>query len=303
MLKPPLLQNGDRVAIVAPARKINSEQVDGAVKILEQYGLQVVLSQNLYTNSHSYLAATDDQRFADLQHCLDDTSLKAVICARGGYGSTRILDRLDFQTFFKSPKWLIGFSDVTAIHLKLLREKVMSIHGTMPILFTRPDAVPSVDSLMKVLTEGRFAIEAPVNNSNRLGTSQGQLVGGNLSLIVDSLGTPSEIDTENCILVLEEIDEYFYRIDRMMTQLKRAGKLKNLKGIIIGHMTDIKESELPFGESIEQIVLDKVKDYQYPVAFGFPTGHQNPNLAWIHGEIASLIVAKNGSQLSAEVSA
>jgi muramoyltetrapeptide carboxypeptidase len=300
MVKPPLLKKGDRIAIVAPARKISPAEVDSSIKVLGEHGFQVVLSRHLDDNTHSYLAAGDDQRLADLQHYLDDASISAVICARGGYGSTRIIDRLDLRGLATSPKWLVGFSDITAIHLKLFKQRVMSIHGTMPVLFSKRDSAVSVDSLLTVLSSGTFSLRASAHGANRFGKSQGPLVGGNLSLIADSLGTQSELDTENCILVLEEIDEYFYRLDRMMTQLKRAGKLQNLSGIVIGHITDMKESELPFGESVVQIILDKVKEYQYPVAFGFPTGHENPNLAWIHGHMATLTVTESGSELSAD---
>ena len=298
MVKPPLLKKGDRVAIVAPARKVNTVQIQDALEIIRHHGLEVVLSQHLFSGFHSYLAGSDHERLSDLQSCLDDPTVKAIICARGGYGSTRIVDELDLTKFALKPKWLVGFSDVTAIHLKLIKSEIMSIHGTMPILFSRPDSGDSITSLMTVLLEGNFSLAARASNFNRPGMAQGKLVGGNLSLVADSLGTSTEIETENCILLLEEIDEYFYRIDRMMTQLKRAGKLKNLKGLAIGHMTEIKESELPYGECIEKIILDKVKEYNYPVAFGIPSGHENPNLAWIHGSSTSFSVSAGGVLLS-----
>jgi muramoyltetrapeptide carboxypeptidase len=298
MIAPDLLKPGDNIGILAPARKINSAEVDFAMKTLSSWGLKPVLSANIYSNKHSYLSGTDSERQSDFQAMLEDHSIRAILCARGGYGSTRIIDDIGFSVLRQDPKWIIGFSDITAIHLTLLHLGVASIHGTMPILFSKPSSKVSVESLRKVLFEGECLINGPAVNHNKLGQSQGRVIGGNLSLVADSLGTRSEPDTRGTILFLEEIDEYLYKVDRMLTQLRRAGKLENLKGMIIGHMTDIKDSELPFGKTVEEIVLDAVKQYDYPVAFNFPSGHENPNLAWIHGGTATLSVTSNGSQLS-----
>jgi muramoyltetrapeptide carboxypeptidase len=297
MIKPNVLKAGDTIAIVAPARKTPQTNIESTKIILEGWGLKVVLGKNLYSNVHSYLSGSDAERLEDFQTCLDDTNVRAIIAARGGYGSTRIVDVLNTDSLMKDPKWIIGFSDITAFHLKLLKGGFMSIHGTMPILFSNPQSNLSISSLKSVLFTGGFSIDGKSVPINRTGKAKGILVGGNLSLIADSLGTPSELITENRILFIEEIDEYKYKLDRMMTQLKRAGKLKNLKALLVGHMTDIKDSDLPFGESAYEIIQNSVRDYHYPVAYGIPSGHENPNLAWIHGSNVSLIVDDDGVNL------
>jgi muramoyltetrapeptide carboxypeptidase len=299
MIKPALLQTGDRIAIVSPARKVQPADVENAAQVFSGWGLEVVFGSNLHSNAHSYLAGTDQERLNDLQLAIDNTEIKAVISARGGYGTTRILDRVNINALQKNPKWIIGFSDITALHLKLFQVGIMSIHATMPALFSKADAAKSVESLRKILFEKEFSLEATPCVDNREGDARGRLVGGNLSLVADSLGTSTEPDMTNAILMIEEIDEYRYRIDRMMTQLKRAGKLASLSGLVVGHMTDIKESELPFGESVKKIILNAVEEYDYPVAFRFPFGHENPNLAWRHGEHVRLKVDQNGASISA----
>jgi muramoyltetrapeptide carboxypeptidase len=298
MVRPEPLKKGDNICILAPARKISQIDVKPALAIFKSWGLEVVTSANLHSKSHSYLAGSDSERLQDLQNAFNDRSIKAVVSARGGYGSSRIIDQLDLTQLRASPKWIIGFSDITALHLKLLKSDMMSIHATMPILFSKEDSSQSVESLRRILFEGGFSIKAERISQNRLGESSGILIGGNLSLIVDSLGTSSEPDTTGSILIIEEIDEYLYRIDRMMTHLKRAGKLEKLKGLVVGHMTELKDSELPFGESVEDIIMNTVKEYTFPVTFQFPSGHENPNLAWTHGEEAFLRVGPTGSSLS-----
>jgi muramoyltetrapeptide carboxypeptidase len=288
MIVPPKLVEGDKIAIVAPSRKVSDADIHEAMRIFASWKLQPVLSKNLFSNKHNYLAGRDEERLADFQQALDDPSIKAIICARGGYGSTRIVDLLDFIKLLKNPKWVIGFSDITAIHQVLWKRGICSIHGTMPVLFPKPDAALSIQSLKKILFDGAFKIDAEQCDVHQPGITTGVLVGGNLSLLVDSIGTKSELNTENGILLLEEIDEYDYRVDRMLHQLKRAGKLENLNALIIGHMTDIKSSSVSFGESVKQIVLNVTRDYSYPIIFNFPSGHENPNLAWIHGSTVSL---------------
>jgi muramoyltetrapeptide carboxypeptidase len=283
MIYPPKLKAGDTVGIVAPARKISRDQLEGALRILKSWGLNTRLAKNIFSSSHSYLAGSDKERLEDFQSMIDDPEIKAIICARGGYGSTRIVEDIDFTNLNKEPKWVIGFSDVTAFHLHLVSRGVASIHATMPIFFSNDDSAGSVESLRNVLFSGSCEIQIDPKKENRIGHAEGEVIGGNLSLLVDTLMTPSEPDTNNRILIIEEVDEYFYKLDRMFTQLRRTGKLQKLAGLVIGHMTDIKNPELAFGESVSQIVMHAVRDYQYPVAFSFPTGHQNPNIAWIHG--------------------
>ena len=294
---PPALREGDTVGITATARKITPGQLEPALKVLKSWGLKTVLAKNIFSSKHSYLAGTDAERRDDLQSLINDPDIKGIFCARGGYGSTRILEDIDFSSLTTTPKWIVGFSDITAIHLRLMAIDIASIHGTMPIFFDQPEAQTSVESIQKILFTGACEITLPSDTHNRPGEGTGRVIGGNLSLIVDSLNTASEPDTRNRILFIEEVDEYFYKLDRMFTQLRRTGKLKDLSGLIIGHMTDIKNSELEFGESVSQIVLHAVRDYHFPVVFSFPSGHQNPNLAWIHGGRANLKVSVTDVQL------
>jgi muramoyltetrapeptide carboxypeptidase len=298
MITPPLLQPGDTIAITAPGRKVSRAEMDIAIKTFQSWGLSVKLADNLFSTDHSYLAGTDAQRLDDIQSLLNDVNVNAIICARGGYGSTRIVDEVDFAPLLATPKFIIGFSDITAIHLKLYSLGIQSIHATMPILFPKETSKPSIESLKRMLMEKPDGIQSPANKYSLDGSGRGEVIGGNLSLINDALGTSSEPDTNGKILVIEEIDEYRYKIDRMLTQLKRAGKLQHLAGLVIGHMTDIKDSEVSFGETVEEIILHHTQGYNYPIAFGFPTGHENPNLAWLHGGMAELHVHNGAGILS-----
>jgi muramoyltetrapeptide carboxypeptidase len=297
MRYPDLLNPGDKVGILAPARKIHRADIEFASNLFSSWGLEALIAENIYSEHHSYLAGSDEERISDFQTCLNDSTVKALFSARGGYGSTRIIDHIDFASLLKNPKWLIGFSDITAFHLKFYKMEIASIHGTMPVLFSKRDSAESVESLRKLLFDGECALDAQPSRDNRNGKASGIVIGGNLSLLVDSLGTESEPDTNGKILFIEEIDEYLYKIDRMMIQLRRAGKLKNLKGLVVGHMTDIKDSELSFGENVQEIISNAVRDYAYPVGFRFPAGHENPNLAWINGGVATLEVNESMSSL------
>jgi muramoyltetrapeptide carboxypeptidase len=292
-----LLRAGDKIAITAPARKIDRALVERSIDILQEWGLQVVLSTNLFAGTHSYLSGTDEERYRDLQALINDDSIQGILCARGGYGSARITDRIDLSALYQNPKWLIGFSDITSLHLKFLKSGIQSLHATMPVLFPRAESAISVESLRKILFNGSATLSSTECIYNKPGQCEGVVVGGNLSLIVDSLGTKTELDTDDKILVIEEIDEYFYKVDRMLTQLKRAGKLHGLKGLVVGHMTDIKNGELTFATSFEAVILDAVAEYNYPVGFKFPTGHENPNLAWIQGGTAQLSVTRESGIL------
>lgn len=297
MITPPFLKPGDKIGIVAPGRKISVEEVSAASAIMQAWGVNVVCSTNLFSKAHGYLAGSDQERISDIQQFVDDPDIKAIICARGGYGTTRILDDIDLSPLLKNPKWIVGFSDITALHLRLSKLGISSIHSTMPIFFPRPDSGPSVESLWTALKGDIPGIFAAPDQMNKHGEATGQVMGGNLSLIVDAIGTSTDPDTTGKILVLEEIDEYTYKIDRMLMHLKRSGKLDNLAGLVIGHMTDIREPELPFGQTIKDIIGEKMSGQQYPVAFNFPVGHENPNLAWVHGSVMTLNVTVHGSQL------
>lgn len=276
------VKTGDSITIVAPGRRVRNYDVDVALQYFEQWGLKVKLGANLFSDGHNYLSGTDSERLADLQQALDDPTCAAVVCARGGYGTTRIVDLLDFTNFKRNPKWVVGFSDITALHLRLLKEGMPSIHGTMPIMAAKPEAPQSFHSLRRALMGVPEELSAPYHPQNRVGGADGIVIGGNLSLIVDSLGTSTEPDTNGKILVIEEIDEYYYKLDRMMTQLKRAGKLDVLNGLVVGYMTDIKDTEPRFNETAEDIIRHHVRGQEFPVAFGFSVGHQNPNHAFVH---------------------
>jgi muramoyltetrapeptide carboxypeptidase len=297
MRYPDLLNTGDKIGILAPARRIHRADVEFATNLFSSWGLETLVAENIFSEHHSYLAGSDKERTSDFQTLLNDPTIKALFSARGGYGSTRIVDQVDYAALLKNPKWFIGFSDTTAFHLKFYKMGIASIHGTMPVLFSKRDSAESVESLRKLIFDGECRLEAQVSRDNRHGKVSGTVIGGNLSLIIDSLGTESEPDTNGNILFIEEIDEYLYKIDRMMTQLRRTGKLKNLKGLVVGHMTDIKDSELSFGENVQEIILNAVRDYTYPVGFRFPSGHENPNLAWINGGRATLDVNESMSSL------
>jgi muramoyltetrapeptide carboxypeptidase len=297
MINAPLLKPGDKIGIAAPGRKVKPADIEASIEIFEAWRLQVVLAKNLYSNDHSYLAGTDSQRLSDFQSMMDDESIRAIICARGGYGSTRILDQLDFTIFQKSPKWIAGFSDITAFHLRLSKINVASIHSTMPILFSKTDSAESIESLRRILFGEPQPFLVDPYPSNRAGKATGQLIGGNLSLLVDSIGTTNELNTDGKILVIEEIGEYLYKLDRMMVHLKRTGKLNNLSGLIVGYMTDIQDTELKFGETVEEIILNHSSSFQFPIAFNFSIGHENPNMAWIHGAAAQLDVTEHNSSL------
>jgi muramoyltetrapeptide carboxypeptidase len=229
---------------------------------------------------------------------INDPEVAAIICARGGYGTTRILDRLNFQPLSISPKWIVGFSDITALHLKLNELRIESIHATMPILFSKQDSPSSVSSLRETLFGTGSPLNGHSNKNNKLGSATAEVIGGNLSLLVDSLSTSGDADFSEKILIVEEIDEYLYKIDRMFTHLLRAGKLSRLRGLVVGHFSDIKDTTPGFGETVEEIILDKVGKFGYPIAFDFPIGHENPNLAWRSGSTMTLNVDAKGSSLS-----
>lgn len=292
------LSKGDLIGITAPAGKIKSERLTTAVSVLESWGLRIELGKHIFSEAHGYFSGTDQERSQDFQNMLDDPKIKAIICARGGYGTTRFIDQLDFTSFLKFPKWIVGFSDITALHLRLHQLGFESIHSVMPIQFPKPEHKESIESLGKTLFGETVQLEAKASESNRLGSATGQVIGGNLTLLIDSLGTAMAIDTTGKILIIEEVGEYKYKLDRMFTHLKRANKLSQLAGLIIGHMTDINDAEGSFGQTVEEIILDKVKEFNYPVAFNFPIGHEAPNLAWRHGATGTLNVSNDISRLT-----
>jgi muramoyltetrapeptide carboxypeptidase len=290
---------GDAVGIVAPARKVQPSEVEPAIRMLEDWGLQVVLGKNIFGENNQF-SGTDQERASDFQSMIDDSNIKAILCARGGYGTIRIFEHINLRALQREPKWIVGFSDITALHGVLNSWYMMeTIHGVMPFNFPK-DGVgnTTTNSLKNILFGLSPDYVFPPSALNRYGEGQGLLVGGNLSIIYSSTGTDADINTSGKILFIEDIDEYLYHIDRMMMNLKRSGKLKNLAGLIVGGMTDMHDNTIPFGSSASEIIHNTVANYSYPVCFGFPAGHQDENLALIMGRRVSLKVSMNGCQLT-----
>lgn len=283
----PFLKIGDKIAIVACSGKVNIDRIQPGIEILKTWGLDVIIGKHVFSDYHQF-SGTDEQRAEDLQLALNDDSIKAVIIARGGYGAIRIIDKIDFTKFKKSPKWVIGYSDITVLHSHIHNLGFESIHATMPVNFTK-DA-EATESLRKALFGETLNYAVKTNSFNRTGKAEGQLVGGNLSLLYALTGSVSDINTDGKILFIEDLNEYLYHLDRMMMNLKRSGKLNNLKGLIVGGMTDMKDNDVPFGKIVEEIILDAVKEYNYPVCFDFPAGHIDRNLALYFGKTAQLLV-------------
>jgi muramoyltetrapeptide carboxypeptidase len=304
VLVPPFLKTGDKVAITCPAGWISLEEIQPSIKQMESWGLIVRVGMTVGKRDFSF-GGTDDERARDMQILLDDHTVKAIMCARGGYGINRIIDKLNFTRFREKPKWIIGFSDITALHLHLEKNFHMaSIHSKMCNSFpddfsiAEPIVQDTILSIKRALTGTSMKYTAIPQEQNRTGVATGNLVGGNLSIIISMMGTKSEINTEGKILFLEEAGEYMYSLDRMLMNLKRSGKLDKLKGLIIGGFR-IKPDDPgeEFGRTLYDIVYEKVSAYQYPVCFGFPVGHQKDNYALKHGVKHMLTVRKDGVEL------
>lgn len=290
------LQKGDKVAIVATARKISLPEIAQAIETLEDWGLEVVLGQTIGA-SYNYFAGDDALRLQDFQQMLDRTDIKAIICARGGYGTTRIIDQVDFSSFKTNPKWVVGFSDVTTLHSHIHTFGLESLHAIMPLLFSKEGTEEAKETLRRLLFGLEVTYTAAPHAFNRPGTAQGKLVGGNLSMLHNLTGTSSDISTAGKILFLEDLDEYLYHLDRMIVHLDRSGKLSHLAGLIVGHMSDMRDTSLPFGKDAYEIIAEHTGKYNYPVCYGFPVGHEPDNLAIACGREAKLIVNEQGVKL------
>lgn len=290
---PPPIKPGDKIRIVSPAGKVAEKYVLPVVEWLTQQGYKVELGKHVF-DTHFQFAGTDDERLEDLQTALDDPETAAIICSRGGYGTVRIIDKLDFSGFRKHPKWLVGFSDITILHAAINKLGIATIHGAMPRFFfdENGQSNENLDSLMQLLKGNPVEYKIETQPENRTGSCTAGIVGGNLSIMVSLLGTKYEIDTRGKILFIEDIDEYLYHTDRMMHQLKLAGKLDNLVGLVVGDFTDVKDNESPFGKTVHEIIAEAVVDYNYPVCFGFPAGHDKRNLALAFGMNWSLEVSE-----------
>lgn len=297
MLQPAYLKHGDKVAIIATARKISQEELQAAVGFLESYGLSVVFGKHLFAVDNQY-AGSDRQRAEDLQWALDDGEIKAVLMARGGYGTVRLMDSVTFNGFLEHPKWLVGYSDITVLHSIVHGHGVETLHATMPINFYKDEE--ATRSLMQALMGGLSYTTAAPHPLNRIGKAIGEMVGGNLSLIYSLSGTKYDIGTAGKILFIEDLDEYLYHIDRMMMQLKLSGKLENLAGLVVGGMTDMKDNLVPFGKTAEEIIFDAVKEYHFPVCFHFPAGHIDKNMALYMGRKTKMEVHADSVSLSYE---
>lgn len=289
MIRPAYLKKGDRIGIVTTARKVSDEDIAAGLSLLTEWGLEVVLGESLYKTDHQF-GGTDQERAADLQQMLDDPSIKAIIAARGGYGTLRIIDRLNFDGFRKSPKWLIGFSDITVLHSHIHQFQIETLHAKVLLNFTKNAA--SSEALHEALFGELKKYEHTPHLLNRHGIAEAELVGGNLSLLYALTGSVSDLDTRGKILFLEDLDEYLYHIDRMMLNLKRSGKLSHLKGLVVGGMTDMKDNAIPFGKNAEEIIMDAVKEFKYPVCFNFPAGHVDLNLPLYLGRKIKLEVGE-----------
>ena len=294
MKTPSYLKRGDKIAIVAPARKISNSEIENAIETFENWGLEVIFGNNLFKSNNQF-AGTDEKRKSDFQRMLDDPTVKAIIAARGGYGSVRIIDKLDFSKFIKNPKWIIGFSDITVFHLHLhTNYGIETLHALMPINFLMDEkSIASAESLRKALFGDKISYS--INNSkyNRKGIAKGVLCGGNLSMIYSLIGSSSDINTEGKILFIEDLDEYLYHIDRMMVNLKRSGKLDKLAGLIVGGMNDMNDNKIAFGKTANEIISEHISKYNYPVCFDFPAGHLKENYSLIFGREAKLEVGED----------
>ncbi|WP_422858539.1 S66 peptidase family protein [Flagellimonas sp. S174] len=305
-IQPPFLTSGDTVAIVAPAGilKNREKSISKAMEILSSWGLHPILGKHLYAKNNHF-AGTDAQRAEDFQNAMDDPSVKAIWCARGGYGSMRILDKLDFSNFEKSPKWIVGFSDITAFHGKLDQLGIQSIHGMMAAGLELSEELSdetqeNINSLKKALFGEVLRYELDSSPHNKKGMAKGVLIGGNLSLLQASLQSDANLDTEGKILFIEEIGEYRYSIDRMLYSLKRAGYFDGLAALVVGEISKVRTNTTPFGMSNEELILDVVKECDFPVLFHFPAGHGDENRTMIFGEEVTLDVGVNKSVVTFE---
>lgn len=296
MITPPYLKKGDTVAIVATARKNIDDNLKPAIELLKSWGLEVKIGSSIGLDLNQ-LAGTDEQRAKDFQDQLDNPNIKMIWCVRGGYGTVRMIDLLDFTKFKQNPKWVVGFSDVTVLHSHLNTMGYKSIHGIMPVTVAK--ATKEAKESLKVALFGNERLEYDLlpHPMNRFGTAKGELVGGNLSILYSLFGSPSAIDCTDKILFIEDLDEYLYHIDRMMINLKRNGCLESIKGILVGGMTKMKDNDIPWGKDALQIVEDVTKKYNIPIVYEFPAGHIRDNRALPFGSQVTLDVNNECSKV------
>ena len=295
---PPYLQAGNTIGITCPAGYMAPGSVAYAVTVLKSWGFNVAVG-NTVGNEHYYFSGTDEERLSELQHMIDDDSIHAIMMGRGGYGLSRIIDRLDFTKFADKPKWICGLSDITVLHNHIQATLgIPTLHSIMGRAFS-PQSEQSdyIKCFRDAITGKPLRYSCPPSLFNRSGTAEGILTGGNLALLAHLTGSASEVDTTGKILFIEDVGENLYNVDRMMLNLKRAGKLDKLSGLILGSFTDMKDTERPFGQTLEEIIWDKVSEYEYPVCFNFPAGHQDINYTLTLGINHRLVVNENGGHM------
>lgn len=300
MKTPPYLKKGETIAITCPAGFMQKEKAQVCIETLQQWGLQVMVGKTLGSDSPNYFSGTDEERLNELQALLDDKNINAILCGRGGYGVGRIVDQLDFRLFKKNPKWIIGFSDITVLHAHIFSNcRIATLHAPMAAAFNDGGSTNEyIGSLHKALFGKKANYKTAVHAFNQQGEAEGELVGGNLTLLANLVGTKSDINTNKKILFMEDVGEFIYGVDRLLYQLKRSGKLAHLAGLIIGGFTDSKDTDRPFGKTVYEVIKDIVQDYDYPVCFDFPVSHNKENYALKVGVVHKLKVTKKSVSLS-----
>jgi muramoyltetrapeptide carboxypeptidase len=275
------LQKGDLIEILAPAKAIEAEHVDFAKSFLEQQGFKVQISEHCL-GEHNYFSGTIGERLSDFQKALDNPDIKAILCARGGYGCVQIVDSIQWANALLHPKWIIGFSDVTVLHQRMNKLGHPSIHGSMPLNF-QSNTEEALSTIMNAVSGEQYAIECLPTTKNKLGEAEGQLLGGNLSILYSLLGTDDQVDYTGSILFIEDLAEHLYAIDRMFHAFRKAGILENIKGLVVGGMTNLKDTATPFGMTYQELILSHFEYRNIPICFDFPAGHIDDNRALILG--------------------
>jgi len=290
------LQKGDLIYITAPAKAVEAHFVEFAKSFLENNGFEVLISKHCL-GQHNYFSGTDEERLADFQFGIDCEDVKAIVCARGGYGCVRILDRIQWAAMFRHPKWIVGFSDVTVFHQRIQRFHLPSIHATMPLNFEK-NSPEALSTLISALKGEQYSIHYPTLQASKQGKVEGKLVGGNLSILYSLLGTDDQIDYTDCILFIEDLAEHLYHIDRMLFAFEKAGVFNRIKGLIVGGMTDLQDTANPFGQSVEEIIHHHFMFRNLPLAFDFPAGHIDDNRALLLGSECILEINSKSTTLS-----